>query len=306
MTVLETPRLTLRQVSLDDAEFIFELVSEPGWIRYIGDKRLKTLDDARRYIRDAILASYDRLGFGLYLTALRDTGAPIGLCGPLKRDTLEDVDIGYALLSAHTGHGYAIEAVSAVVAHARDALGLTRVVAITTPDNARSIRVLEKAGFAFERELPAPESDAPLFLFGSSLQPEAASRRPIVLAPGAGRHYPMGRIGAIFKADGPETSQAYSISEWWLEANTKGPGAHSHPEDDVFFVIEGTMSLLVGDTWHDAPVGSFVLVPGGTTHDFENRSDRRAGVLNFSPDPFEEAMPGIAEWFREHPPEDAR
>jgi quercetin dioxygenase-like cupin family protein len=134
----------------------------------------------------------------------------------------------------------------------------------------------------------------------------STSRKPIVLKPGGGRPYPMGRISAVFKADGNETAGAYSISEWWLEANTKGPGAHSHEEDDVFFVLEGTMSLLVGEDWIDAPAGSFVLVPGGTTHDFENRSDSRAGILNFTPCVFEPEMPGIAEWFAEHPPGNAR
>ena len=132
-------------------------------------------------------------------------------------------------------------------------------------------------------------------------------REPVILGPGEGRAYPMGRIRALFKADGVETGQAYSISEWWLDANTKGPGAHSHPEDDIFFVIEGTMSVLVGERWVDAPKGSFVLVPGGTTHDFENRSDHRAGVLNLSiPGEFEPEMPGIASWFAENPPGDAR
>lgn len=116
----------------------------------------------------------------------------------------------------------------------------------------------------------------------------------------------MGRISAIFKADEAETANAYSISEWWLEPNTKGPGAHSHPEDDTFFVIEGVMSLLVGDEWIDAPVGSFVLVPGGTTHDFENRGTVRAGVLNFTPAVFEPEMKGIAEYFEQHPPPNAR
>jgi quercetin dioxygenase-like cupin family protein len=134
----------------------------------------------------------------------------------------------------------------------------------------------------------------------------ASAREPVILTPGSGRAYPMGRISAVFKADGDETARAYSISEWWLEANTTGPGAHSHPEDDVFYVLEGTMSLLVGERWIDAPAGSFVLVPGGVTHDFQNRSDRRAGVLNFSPGEFEPEMKGIAEWFGEHPPGDAR
>lgn len=134
----------------------------------------------------------------------------------------------------------------------------------------------------------------------------SATRKPIILTAGAGRSYPMGRISAVFKADGAETANAYSISEWWLEANTKGPGAHSHPEDDVFFVIEGTMSILIGEKWVDAAPGSFVLVPGGTTHDFENRSHARAGVLNFSSGDFEPEMPEIARYFVENPPGNAR
>jgi mannose-6-phosphate isomerase-like protein (cupin superfamily) len=113
----------------------------------------------------------------------------------------------------------------------------------------------------------------------------------------------MGRIAAVFKADGVETADAYSISEWWLEPHTQGPGAHSHPEDDVFYVIEGTMSFLMGTHWVDAPCGSFVLVPGGVTHDFENRGEVRAGALNLSiPGGFERDMPGIARWFADHPP----
>jgi len=133
-----------------------------------------------------------------------------------------------------------------------------------------------------------------------------SAREPVILTPGAGRAYPMGRIRAVFKADGDETAQAYSISEWWLDANTKGPGAHAHPEDDAFYVIEGTMSLLVGEQWVDAPAGSFVLIPGGVTHDFENRSDRRAGVLNFSSGVFELEMEAIFQWFASHPPGNAR
>ena len=135
----------------------------------------------------------------------------------------------------------------------------------------------------------------------------AARREPIVLPPGAGRAYPMGRISAVFKADEEETASRYSISEWWLEPKTTGPGAHSHKEDDVFYVLEGTMSFLVGETWIDATAGSFVLVPGGVTHDFENRSASRAGVLNIStPGGFEPEMPAISAWFKEHPPGDAR
>jgi mannose-6-phosphate isomerase-like protein (cupin superfamily) len=135
---------------------------------------------------------------------------------------------------------------------------------------------------------------------------ESSDRPPLVLRPGEGRTYPMGRISAIFKADGVETADRYSISEWWLEPHTQGPGAHSHPEDDVFFVLDGTMSILVRNEWVDAPTGSFVLVPGGVVHDFENRRDERAGLLNISaPGEFEARMPAIAEWFAEHPPRDA-
>jgi quercetin dioxygenase-like cupin family protein len=130
------------------------------------------------------------------------------------------------------------------------------------------------------------------------MRTDSAQRRPVVLAPGEGRGYDMGRIRAVFKADGAEAAGGYSISEWWLEPHTPGPGPHSHPEDDTFVVLEGTMSFLVGDQWTDAPAGSFVLVPGGVTHAFDNRGDTRAGALNLSaPGDFEERMPGIADWF---------
>ncbi|QDU83760.1 Cupin domain protein [Planctomycetes bacterium Pla163] len=136
--------------------------------------------------------------------------------------------------------------------------------------------------------------------------PDSPNRTPVILGPGEGRSYRMGRISAVFKADGSETRSGYSISEWWLEPNTKGPGPHAHPEDDVFYVLEGTMSVLVGSEWTHAARGSFVLVPGGVTHDFENRGSERAGILNVSiPGGFEPHMPAIAEWFARHPPGDA-
>jgi quercetin dioxygenase-like cupin family protein len=130
-----------------------------------------------------------------------------------------------------------------------------------------------------------------------------ASRRPVILGVGEGRRYDMGPIQATFKSDGSETAGAYSISEWRLEPHTTGPGAHQHPEDDVFYVTEGTMSVLVDDEWIDAPAGSFVLIPGGVTHDFENRSSEPATALNVSqPGDFEQHMPDIVDWFRDHPP----
>jgi len=127
--------------------------------------------------------------------------------------------------------------------------------------------------------------------------------RPIVLGPGEGRAYAMGAMSAVFKADEAETGAAYSISEWFLEPHASGPGPHSHADhDDIFYVIEGTMSVLVGDDWVDAGVGSFVRAPAGVTHDFANRTDRRAGVLNiYIPGGFERDMAGIVGWF-ENPP----
>ena len=117
----------------------------------------------------------------------------------------------------------------------------------------------------------------------------------------------MGPVRAVFKADTAETRGRYSISEWWLQPHTKGPGPHSHREDDVFYVLEGTMSIFIGDRWVNAKKGSFVLAPGGVTHDFENRTAKRAGMLNVSvPGDFEPAMTGIAAWFRARSAEDAR
>lgn len=131
----------------------------------------------------------------------------------------------------------------------------------------------------------------------------ADARQPIVLRPGEGRHYRMGGMAAVFKADEGETDARYAISEWWLEPDTTGPGAHAHPEDDAFYVLEGTMRFLIGDAWIDCPAGSFVLAPGGVTHDFQNAGDTRAGVLNISaPGGFERNMGMIVEWFARHPP----
>jgi mannose-6-phosphate isomerase-like protein (cupin superfamily) len=132
-------------------------------------------------------------------------------------------------------------------------------------------------------------------------------RPAVVLGPGEGRAYPMGRLSAVFKADGAETAGGYAISEWWLEPHTKGPGAHAHPEDDVFYVLAGTMHVQVDEEWIAAAAGSFVMVPGTMSHDFENRGDERAGMLNVScPGDFEDHMVGIVQWFKERSPSDAR
>jgi RimJ/RimL family protein N-acetyltransferase len=163
--VLETERLILRTQSAEDAELVLRLMNEPSFLRFIGDRGVRTLDDARSYILKGPVDMYERLGFGLYLTELKKDGVPIGICGLVKRDFLEDVDIGFAFLPEHWGQGYAHEAAAAVMEHAKGALGLKRIVAITNPDNQSSIRLLEKLGLRFERMIRvAPESsDIKLF-----------------------------------------------------------------------------------------------------------------------------------------------
>jgi [ribosomal protein S5]-alanine N-acetyltransferase len=159
MRVLETERLTLRQASTDDAEFILELVNDPSFIRNIGDRGVRTIDDAARYVSEKLVASYERFGFGLWLVELKATGEAVGLSGLVKRDSLPDVDIGYAFLPRHWSRGYAFESAAAVMEYGRDALGLRRVVAITSLDNAPSIKVLEKLGLRFDRVLELSEGD---------------------------------------------------------------------------------------------------------------------------------------------------
>lgn len=133
---------------------------------------------------------------------------------------------------------------------------------------------------------------------------ESKPRKPIYLPPGEGRRYSLGRGSAIFKADGDETAGTFSVSEWWLEAKTKGPTPHSHENDHVYYVLDGTVACQVDGRWYDAPKRAFLLIPGGSVHTFENRTEHRAGFLSFDNDAgFEERMPGISEWFRNTPRE---
>lgn len=151
MIIAETERLTLRRLTVDDAEFVFTLLNEPSWLRFIGDKGVRTLEDARAYIENGPVAMYQRFGFGLYVTERRTDGVPMGMCGLIKRDGLDDVDIGFAFLPAYWGRGYAFEAAAAVMDYGRNVIGLTRIVAITAPDNESSARLLEKLGLRFDR-----------------------------------------------------------------------------------------------------------------------------------------------------------
>lgn len=125
---------------------------------------------------------------------------------------------------------------------------------------------------------------------------------PIILRPGEGRRYEMGKLTAIFRADEGETASAYAVSEWWMEPGFDGVGAHDHAEnDEMFHVLEGEADILVGSEWITAGPGTFLRIPAGVTHDFRNRSTARAGLLNiFIPGGFEREMPGIVEWFQKN------
>ena len=150
MTVLETERLLLRHFNPDDAPFILALLNEPSFLRYIGDKKVRTLDDARNYILTGPVATYARHGFGLYQVELAESHTPIGMCGLLKREELPQPDIGFAFLPDFWNKGFAFEAAAAVLNDARERLHLNRILAIVNPDNDASIKLLEKLGFQFE------------------------------------------------------------------------------------------------------------------------------------------------------------
>jgi RimJ/RimL family protein N-acetyltransferase len=167
MTVLETDRLLIRRLSVDDAPFILELLNQPSFLRFIGDKGVRNLADAVRYLETGPLASYERFGFGLFRVELKDTGAPVGMCGLLKRDTLPDADIGFAFLPEYWSAGYAFEAADAVMNYGRS-LGLGRIVAITSLDNDASIKLLGKIGMQFEGIIKLADDQPEVRLFGKT------------------------------------------------------------------------------------------------------------------------------------------
>jgi len=174
MNVLETERLILRQFTVDDAQFILTLVNEPSFLRYIGDKKIRSLEDARQYILTGPVASYERHGFGLCLVELRDSHTAIGMCGLLKRGELPEPDIGFALLPEFWNKGFAFEAAAAVLQDARERLGIERILAITSLDNEASIKLLERLGFTFQKvtKLAANHEQVRLFTWQNDLQLE--------------------------------------------------------------------------------------------------------------------------------------
>jgi RimJ/RimL family protein N-acetyltransferase len=166
--VLKTERLMLRQLGPGDAPFILRLLNEPSWLRFIGDRGVHTLADAGRYIEKGPIEMYGRLGFGLYHVRLAASGEPIGMCGLLKRETLDDVDLGFAFFPEFWGKGYAREAAAAVMSYERSRLPLSRIVAITTPANDASRRLLEKLGFKLERSMHLGADPEELLLYANA------------------------------------------------------------------------------------------------------------------------------------------
>lgn len=165
MTVLETDRLLLTPLSYDHGDFICELVNEPAFKRFIGDKDVHSAEDARRYLREGPIGLSERFGYGMFLVTLKSSHIPAGICGLLKREGLEDPDLGFAFLGRFTGRGYAREAAQAVLRHGVEDLGLTRVIAIADPENEPSISLLHKLGFRYERKVRMPADDYDINLY---------------------------------------------------------------------------------------------------------------------------------------------
>lgn len=167
-TILVTERLALRELHGGDAGFILELLNEPGWLRYIGDRGIRTLEAAAEYIENVPRRMYREQGFGLWAVEAKGSGEPLGMCGLIKRPGLDDIDIGFAFLERHGRRGYGLESASAVMDHARRVLGLQRIVAITSVDNHASIRLLERIGLRFEKMVNLPGDDEAIKLFATT------------------------------------------------------------------------------------------------------------------------------------------
>ena len=163
--ILTTPQLRLREFNTDDARFILDLVNDPDWIRFIGDKGIRDLAAARAYLEDGLMAHYAEHGFGLWAVEPADGDQPVGMCGLVQRDHLPDPDLGFAFQPAARGSGLATAAARATVAHAFGTLGLQRLLAITSPDNNASMALLARLGFAADGVVDAPVNDQPLKLW---------------------------------------------------------------------------------------------------------------------------------------------
>lgn len=163
MKVLETDRLILRWLTPDDAAFILELLNEPSWIRFIGDKGVRTLEDAKNYIVSGPMKMYSQMGFGLFMVEQKEGSIPIGMCGLIKRDTLDNVDIGFAFLSTYQTQGYGFESASATLNYGHEQQDLKRILAITSLENYASSRLLEKIGMKYEGTIILDKEELKLF-----------------------------------------------------------------------------------------------------------------------------------------------
>jgi RimJ/RimL family protein N-acetyltransferase len=179
LNVLETDRLRLRWLSPRDAAFVLQLLNEPSWLRFIGDKGVRTVQDARAYILNGPAAMYARLGFGLYLVELKTGDVSIGICGLIKREWLDDVDIGYAFLPRYWANGYAHESALAVLAYGKRTLDLKRIVAITSPGNHASAKLLERLGLRFERKIGLPGETQEVDLYAIGFGKPGSRRKPM-------------------------------------------------------------------------------------------------------------------------------
>lgn len=166
MTLLQTARLRLREMIREDAVFLHEIMNEPEFIANVADRGIRSPAAAERWMEEKILPSYAQYGFGFYVVELQGTGEPVGFCGFVKRPSLEDVEMGYAMLRRHNGKGYTYEAAAAVLAYGRETLRLARIIAVTASSNAVSIYLLKKLGLRFERMVQLPEFEHSLMLFG--------------------------------------------------------------------------------------------------------------------------------------------
>ena len=158
--ILSTKNLILREFALEDASFIVSLLNTPNWLKYIGDRNVHTNEDAKKFLINGPISSYKKHGFGFWLTELKRCNTPVGMCGLIKRETLKDIDIGFAFLPEYTKQGYGYEAAQATLDYAKNCLSIPRIVAITNPDNIASIKLLNKLGLSFEKALDLPEYES--------------------------------------------------------------------------------------------------------------------------------------------------
>ncbi|HLG26968.1 MAG TPA: GNAT family N-acetyltransferase [Paenisporosarcina sp.] len=165
MKIIETERLVLRHIKTEDAKFMLEILNEPAWIKYIGDRGIRTIDEAKKYIEDGPMTMYEEKGFGLYLVELKESETPIGICGLIQRDFLKDVDLGFAIHSKYWGNGYAFEAAQATLTYGNEVLGFQRIVGFTSLDNEKSASLLLKLGMIEEDKIKFASTQEEVRLF---------------------------------------------------------------------------------------------------------------------------------------------